>query len=43
VYAEWKLTDTAIERIERLRDGGDLTIYPGQRVAHWPLLLSSLL
>lgn len=28
VYAEWKLTDIAIERIEKLRDGGDLTVYP---------------
>lgn len=33
VYAEWKLTDTAIERIEKLRDGGDLTIYPNLEYA----------
>lgn len=33
VYAEWKLTDTAIERIEKLRDGGGLTIYPNLEYA----------
>lgn len=33
VYAEWKLTDTAIERIEKLRGGGDLTIYPNLEYA----------
>jgi hypothetical protein len=33
VYAEWKLTDTGIERIEKLRDGGDLTIYPNLEYA----------
>jgi hypothetical protein len=33
VYAEWKLTDTAIELIEKLRDGGDLTIYPNLEYA----------
>lgn len=28
VAAEWTLSDTAIERIEKIRDGGNLTIYP---------------
>ena len=28
VAAEWTLTDTAIERIEKIRDGGNLMIYP---------------
>lgn len=28
VPAEWTLSDTAIERIEKIRDGGNLTIYP---------------
>lgn len=28
VDAEWTLSDTAIERIEKIRDGGDLTICP---------------
>ncbi len=28
VPAEWTLSDTAIERIEKIRDGGGLTIYP---------------
>lgn len=28
VYAEWTLSDTAIERIETIRDGGNLTLSP---------------
>jgi hypothetical protein len=32
VYAEWTLSDTAIERIEAIRDGGSLTISPQRRV-----------
>ena len=28
VSAEWTLSDTAIERIEKIRDGGNLMIYP---------------
>jgi hypothetical protein len=28
VAAEWTLSDTAVERIEQIRDGGGLTIYP---------------
>jgi len=28
VHAQWTLSDTAIERIEKIRDGGNLTIYP---------------
>jgi hypothetical protein len=28
VAAEWTLSDAAIERIEKIRDGGNLVIYP---------------
>jgi hypothetical protein len=28
VAAEWTLSDTAVEQIEQIRDGGGLTIYP---------------
>lgn len=28
VQAEWTLSDTAVERIEKIRDGGSLTFYP---------------
>ena len=33
VYAEWALTDTAVERIEKLRNGGGLTIFPNLEYA----------
>jgi hypothetical protein len=45
VAAEWTLSDTAIERIEKMRNGGNLTIYlnveyalisPGTAMPGWP-------
>lgn len=45
VPAEWTLSDTAVERIEKIRDGGGLTIYPdfqhalfspGTAMPDWP-------
>lgn len=33
VYAEWTLSDTAIERIETIRDGGNLTLSPAVEYA----------
>lgn len=28
IFAQWTLTDAAIERIEKIRDGGSITLYP---------------
>ena len=45
VAAEWMLSDTAIERIEKIRDGGNITLYPafeyaliapGASMPDWP-------
>jgi hypothetical protein len=45
VAAEWTLSDTAIERIEKIRDGGNITLYPtfeyaliapGASMPNWP-------
>ncbi|WP_025358618.1 hypothetical protein [Kutzneria albida] len=33
VYAEWRLSDTAIERIETIRDGGNLMLSPAVEYA----------
>lgn len=36
VPAEWRLSDTAIERIEMMRDGGNLMLYPEFQYAVQP-------